>query len=130
MRFKLNLDFIGIGASLACAIHCALMPLLLTSLPLFGINIIDNEAFEYGMIFLAFLIGAVSLFHGYKKHHHSFRPMIYFSIGIVLLLAKQSFHEYQYYILPAAIFFIISGHLMNHKACRVHDHGHSDDCNH
>jgi len=39
---------------LACAIHCALLPLILTSLPLFGVELIDNIAFEYGMIVLAF----------------------------------------------------------------------------
>lgn len=130
MGRKINLDFIGIGASLACAIHCALLPLLLTTLPLFGMNIIENEVFEYFMIFLAFLIGAVSLYHGYRRHHHSYRPLIYFGIGIILLLIKQVFHEYQLLILPLALFFIISAHLMNHRACRVHDHGHSDDCNH
>src|SRR5690606_40050229 len=36
MGRKLNLDIVGIGASLACAIHCAILPLFLNSLPLFG----------------------------------------------------------------------------------------------
>ena len=42
MKLKINWDALGIGASLACAIHCALLPLFLSSLPLFGTNIINN----------------------------------------------------------------------------------------
>src|SRR5215210_8843187 len=71
---KINWDALGIVTSIACAIHCALLPLLLTSLPLFGINIINNLSFELFMILLAFCIGAYSLFHGWKKHHHSWLP--------------------------------------------------------
>ena len=33
MRLKINWDALGIATSLACAIHCAVLPLLLTSLP-------------------------------------------------------------------------------------------------
>jgi hypothetical protein len=68
---KINYDALGIAASVACAIHCAILPLLLSSLPLFGINIINNTSFEYIMIFIALCIGLYSLWHGYKKHHHS-----------------------------------------------------------
>ncbi|MFZ1857821.1 MAG: MerC domain-containing protein, partial [Chitinophagaceae bacterium] len=66
MRLKINWDALGIGASLACAIHCALLPLFLSSLPLFGVNIIHHIGFEVGMIVLAFCVGTYSLYHGYK----------------------------------------------------------------
>ena len=61
MKFRINWDALGISASIACAIHCALLPLFLTSLPLFGINIIHNLGFEIGMIVLAFGIGSYSM---------------------------------------------------------------------
>jgi len=35
---KLDLDKVGIGASLLCAIHCALLPVLFTTLPLLGVD--------------------------------------------------------------------------------------------
>lgn len=127
---KINWDALGITASLACAIHCALLPLFLTSLPLFGINIIHNAAFEYGMIFLAFLVGAYSLYHGWKKHHHSKTPIIVFTIGMLLLFAKQHWHNYEVWFLIPAVICIVSGHVINYKSCRVHDHAHADDCDH
>ena len=127
---KISWDTLGISASLACAIHCALLPLFLTSLPLLGINIIDNQAFEYGMILLSFLIGIVALYHGWKWHHHSLKPVLIFSTGMIFLLAKQYWHQWAIALLIPAVILIVSGHVLNFRACRVHNHAHADDCDH
>lgn len=129
-RLKINWDAIGITTSLACAIHCALLPLFLSTLPLFGINIIHNFGFEIGMITLAFFIGSYSLYHGFKKHHHSLRPLIIFSIGISFLFAKQIWHRWEVWLLIPAVILIVSGHVLNFRSCRVHNHAHEDDCDH
>jgi hypothetical protein len=130
MNFRFNWDAMGIATSVACAIHCAVLPLVLTSLPIFGINIIENVAFEYFMIVLAFVIGLYSLWHGYKKHHHSTFPVIIFSFGILLLVAKQVWHQYQLWLLPVAVVLIVTAHLVNYRSCRVHNHAHAEDCDH
>ena len=130
MRFRINWDALGISASLACAIHCAILPLLLSSLPLLGINIIDNKWFEYVMIVITVVIGVYSLWHGYKKHHHRFLPLIAFLIGVLFLFAKQIWHNQQIIFLSIALLLIIYAHLTNFRLCRVHNHAHSDDCNH
>jgi hypothetical protein len=130
MKFKINWDALGIVTSLACAIHCAVLPLLISSLPLFGINIIDNVYFEYFMIIIAFVIGIYSLYHGYKKHHHSYFPLIVFSIGFVLLFAKQVWHKQQVWLLIPAVILIITAHFINFRFCRIHNHAHKEDCNH
>jgi hypothetical protein len=130
MNLKTNWDALGIGASLACAIHCAVLPLLLSSLPLFGVNIIDNLYFEYFMIVLAFAIGSYSMYHGYKKHHHSIFPFLAFTLGIALLFGKQIWHQYQLWFLIPAVILIVGSHLINYRSCRVHNHAHKEDCNH
>lgn len=117
MRLKLNWDSLGIAASLACAIHCAVLPLILSSLPLFGINIIHNPYFEWGMIFLAFSIGTYSLYHGYIKHHHSFQPIYLFTAGFCFLIAKQVLHQYEIIILVPAVVLIITAHYINYRLC-------------
>ena len=129
-KYKINWDAIGISASLACAIHCALLPLFLTSLPLFGINIIHNIFFEGGMVLLAFCIGLYSLYHGYRRHHHSNMPLVLFTMGIILLVLKLFFIHYETWLLIPAVALIILGHILNFRFCRVHNHLHSDDCNH
>ncbi len=117
MEAKFNWDVIGIATSVACAIHCALLPLLMTSLPFFGINIIHNLAFEWGMIILAFLVGSYSLFHGFIKHHRSLLPVLIFSAGFLLLVLKQFFHQLELWLLAPAVLLIISAHYYNYRLC-------------
>ena len=130
MRKKINWDALGIATSLACAIHCALLPLFLSSLPLFGINIIENTGFEYMMIGISFAIGAYALYHGRKKHHHSWIPLLIFSAGIMLLFAKMGWHEWRLWLLAPAVVCIVASHFLNYRLCRKHGHGHADDCDH
>lgn len=127
---RINWDALGIGTSLACAIHCAVLPLFYTSLPLLGINIIHNLAFEVSMILLALVIGAFTLLHGFRKHHHSFFPLILFLLGFSLLVLKQFFIHYETWLLIPAVLLIVTAHLVNYRSCRVHNHAHSDDCDH
>jgi uncharacterized membrane protein YoaK (UPF0700 family) len=130
MKFKINWDAFGIAASVACAIHCAVLPLILISLPLFGINIIENQGFEFLMIALAFVVGVYSLYHGRKKHHHSYYPMVLFAAGISLLFIKSILHSHSLMLLLPAVSLVVIAHYLNYKLCRVHNHAHADDCNH
>ena len=130
MSEKLNWDALGITTSVACAIHCAVLPLLLTSLPVFGFDIISNAFFEYGMIILAFLVGAYALSHGFLKHHHRFLPFSIFSVGILFLVAKQVWHDLHLFFLFPAVAAIISAHYLNYRLCKVHRHAHAGDCAH
>lgn len=108
----------GIAASIACAVHCAVLPLLISSLPIFGVNIIHNITFEYGMILLAFCVGSFSLFHGYRKHHGRLLPLLFFTIGIVFLLAKQRWLDHEQVLLSLAVTCIVWAHLLNFKLNR------------
>jgi len=93
MNIKLNWDGVGIATSILCAIHCGLLPLVIPILPLFGVNIVHNLFFEWGMILLAFIVGIYSLVHGYIKHHHSLKAIYIFMIGFLFLVLKQFFFD-------------------------------------
>lgn len=115
---RINYDALGIAASVACAIHCAILPLVLSSLPLFGINIINNPSFEILMIGLAFLIGVYSLWHGYRKHHHKIYPVLMFATGMGLMLLKQFYHkQFMLFLLPA-VALIVLAHVFNFTETR------------
>ncbi|MBK8785652.1 MAG: MerC domain-containing protein [Chitinophagaceae bacterium] len=117
MNIKLNWDALGIGTSILCSIHCALLPVLMSTLPVFGINIIHNLFFEWGMIVLAFVVGSYSLFHGYIKHHRSLVPVLIFSFGFIFLVLKQFFVQYEIPFLIIAVVLIISAHFYNYRLC-------------
>jgi len=57
--------------------------------------------------------------HGYKKHHLRMAPLLLFAAGMVLLLAKQYWHQYELFILPFAVIFIVSAHIINFRLCRA-----------
>ena len=130
MNKKINWDALGITASVACAIHCALLPLFFTSLPIFGINIIQNILFEVVMVFVAFIIGTYSLYHGFRKHHHSFLPLMVFAVGFVFLILKLFLVQYENWLLVPGVAGIIFAHIINYKSCQLHNHAHTEDCNH
>ena len=119
MALKINWDAMGIATSVACAIHCAILPVIISTLPVFGINIIHNSVFEWGMISLAFCIGSFSLFHGYLKHHRSFFPMTIFSTGFIFLVLKQFFPSLEYWFLALAVTLIVTAHFYNYRFCQA-----------
>ena len=115
---RINWDFFGIVTSIACAVHCAILPILISSIPIFGINVINNSSFEWMMIGLAFLIGSIAVLHGYRSHHKSLTPFYLFSAGFIFLVIKQFFHNQEFIFLIPAIFFILYAHFLNYHYSR------------
>jgi hypothetical protein len=128
--FKINWDALGVGASVACAIHCAVLPLLYTTFPLFGINIIHNHVFEWMMIGLALVIGINALWHGFLKHHHSKWPVTLLLSGFAFLIAKEWVPGWHILMVIIGVCLIITAHFLNFRLCRLANHCHKDDCAH
>jgi len=115
---KTVLDKLGIVTSVACAIHCTLIPLLLTSLPFLGIHALHNKVIEYSMIGLALIFGLFSLGPGYKNRPQGRLSLLLFGIGIAFLLLNQfSSERWVYALVPAAAAAIISAHVLHLRSC-------------
>lgn len=128
---KINWDALGVGTSLACAIHCAVLPLLFTTVPLFGINIVHNRAFEWSMIGIALIVGIQALWHGFQRHHHSRKPVLLLLTGFVFLIIKEWTADNIHLVLVViAVSFIVSAHYINYRLCRKANHCHAGDCEH
>ena len=130
MKLQINWNALGVSATVACAIHCALLPLFISTLPLFGVNILDNIYFEIGMISVAFLIGGLTLLHVYRKHHHKFLPLFLFIAGMFLLIIKHFFSSSIIWLVIPSSIFILSAYYLNWRYCRIAKHCHSTDCDH
>jgi hypothetical protein len=132
MNFRINWEALGVGASIACAIHCAVLPLFITSLPLFGINIIHNIFVEVLLLGAAFVIGFTTLWHGYKRHHHKPATLILFSLGMALFAMNQfvTFSFSTFLLIIPAVILVIASHFLNHRFCKEAKHCHTSDCNH
>ena len=77
-------DWTGLAASIACGIHCAAMPLLLSYLPSFGLSWLAHEGFHQWMTVLCFIFAASAFIPGWRKHK-SLVPAFSGVIGITLL---------------------------------------------
>jgi MerC mercury resistance protein len=121
MKFTINADMLGMGASITCAIHCAVLPVFVSGLSIFGVNIIHNFWFESGMILLAFVIGIFSLRHGFLRHHRNSLPFLLFTGGMTFLLAKEFWQVFELILLPFALILIISAHYFNYRFTRKFD---------
>ena len=119
---KINLDALGVTASILCAIHCAVLPLVLASLPVLGITILHNPLVEYGMIGLAFVIGTIALWHGFTRHHHRLTPWLLFTGGMLILIAKEIWSVYELELLPFAVVLVVGAHWLNYRWGRACGH--------
>ena len=127
---KINPDGLGIVTSVLCAVHCAVLPLFFTTLPVFGFEVLQNKTFEFSMIGIAGLIGVYALQHGYKRHHHKKLPLAVFLTGLSFLILKEVFVSVELLLLIPAAGLIIGAHFLNFRFCRQANHCHATDCNH
>src|SRR6185437_12655372 len=61
-------DRVGATASFLCAIHCALLPFVLTVLPLLGLGFLAGHRFERGFVMFAGTLALFALLGGYRRH--------------------------------------------------------------
>ena len=77
-------DWLGITASIGCAIHCAAMPFIIASLPALGLQFLADESFHKWMALICFLIAATAFVPGIRKHGN-WIPIIIGGVGLSLI---------------------------------------------
>ena len=80
-----KLNAAGGAASLLCAIHCALMPLLVTLLPVIGLGFLATEPVEWALVAMSCALGVSSLRLGFREHGKR-RALMILAIGLALLV--------------------------------------------
>ncbi|MBV7528495.1 MerC domain-containing protein [Chitinophaga sp. sic0106] len=113
---RLNLDVLGIGASVLCAVHCALLPLLISALPLLGLHFTGHGLLEYCLLSVSFLAGSVALGRGYWYRHRKVWPLLLFGIGFICLVAGHFiplFHDYEGWIIALGAGLLVAAHWGN-----------------
>lgn len=83
--FGIDLDVMGTGASLLCAIHCAVTPIAVSYGVLAGMNIFENEKWDLALILISAILAITSLVNGYTKKHHDKTPLYSAFIGFTII---------------------------------------------
>ena len=127
------LDRLGATGSLLCAIHCALLPLLIALLPSFGIAAWLGEGFERGFVLFATLLGLSTLVWSYRRHR-VMRAIGLLLPGLAALWFGVLYAPLHHSLVPHAIVMTFGGalvglaHLLNLRL--NHGHVHDASCAH
>lgn len=78
-------DRFGAFASLLCAVHCALLPVVFGVLPALGLGFLADHGIERAFVSFAIVLATISLAFGLRKHG-SFRAFLFLVPGIGLLI--------------------------------------------
>ncbi len=62
------MERLGAFASVACAVHCALMPVLIGAGAAGTFSFLNHEPVEWGMVVLAAVVGTVAAWRGFRAH--------------------------------------------------------------
>ena len=120
---SLKPDQWGIIASVGCAIHCAALPLIITTLPLLGLGFLGNIWVEIIMILISILVGIYALSTSYPKHKKAL-PILILLLGFLLIaLGHVVFEEIEAILVPIGGLTIAAAHLINwrfSKSC-IHE---------
>lgn len=85
---SLHLDFVGFSTSMACALHCSVLPLIL-ALGIFpALEFLTHGIVEAIFIASAIIIASWALIGGYHKHK-SWNPLLIAALGFSLILISR-----------------------------------------
>lgn len=119
MRLKLlQWDVMGIAVSFLCALHCVALPLLFSSLGLWGGTVLHNPWLETVTVLGSLVFGVVAFYKGCFVQHKNKLPLLLFISGFGLLLAGQVYEQNALYLVAAATLLMITAHVLNYRKCR------------
>jgi hypothetical protein len=127
------LDRLGATGSLLCAIHCALLPVLIALLPSLGVSAWLAPGFEAGFVLFATLFGLAVLAWSYRRHR-AMRALALLLPGLLVLWVGVLYPPLHHSLVPHAVAMTFGGtlvglaHLVNLRL--NHGHVHDASCIH
>ncbi|QDH69537.1 MerC domain-containing protein [Marilutibacter alkalisoli] len=126
--FRRFLDRIGAAGSLLCAAHCALVPIMIATLPSLGVSGWFDDSFELAFVIFATALGLFSVAWGYRRHR-AVRALSLLVPGLFVLWLGVLYRPLHEALLPHAVAMTFGGTLVGlaHLANLRLNHGHVHD---
>ena len=112
-------------ASILCAIHCTILPLLLIFLPTSALYLMLDSKVEFVLLFFACSLNIYNICFGIKTHKN-YNILWFFSIGIILTLLGYFLHKHNNtthieinYLMIAGSLMLILSNFINTKICNL-----------
>ena len=122
-EFRATFDFVGIGLSLLCLVHCLAFPVLIAFAPAILRGLPGDEITHRSLAVLVALAGLFAFRSGYKVHHIRWVLAVFVtglalvSIAAVLGDAALSARG-EMVITVCGGLLLVTAHLFNHSFCR------------
>ena len=122
------LDRIGATGALVCAVHCALLPVLIALLPTLGVAALLAPTLEMAFVLFATLFGLAVLAWSYRRHRTA-RALALLVPGLLVLWIGVLYPPLHHSVVPHALAMTVGGtlvglaHIANLRLnrCHVHD---------
>ena len=116
-------DRLGIWASLLCAIHCMLTPVLLSFSSVAAHLLPGEESTHRALSLLIACLGLVALLKGYRRHGHR-RVILFMAAGLACIFLaawggdRLPSHAWEVAVTCCGGALMIVAHRTNHTFCR------------
>ncbi len=77
--------------SMLCAVHCALMPVLIVALSFSGSSFISSHFWEVAILGGSLLLAGIALAFSYRNHQ-KISPLLLFAAAVLLAIPALGFH--------------------------------------
>lgn len=113
------LDMVGLTISTTCAIHCLLLPMALTLLPLVGLSFLAHDTFDVFMLVTTVSLASASLCWGARVHGRR-SILIFIALAVLFFGLGMSAlnHSDSHLYLAIGGLSLALGHLLNRRFCR------------
>ena len=103
-------DRVGMWASVMCAVHCALLPVVLALLPALGLGAFSLVDIDQAFVVFATVLGVTTMTLGYRRHR-AFSAWFLLIAGLVLVWANTftALHDHSVW---HAVMMVIGGLLI------------------
>jgi len=132
-----RVEKLGAFASLACAVHCAALPILIGAGAGGAVSWLNHAPVEWGLVLLAAVVGTVSAWRGLRSHGNRAVAftLVVAALGLVILTAQHAGHTAHEHAHDStwlsAVFGVALGAslLVNRRLCNTCsgcEHGHAE----
>lgn len=108
-----NMDLWGSTTSILCAIHCAILPFLLSSGFIGAHKYMSHPAVEFSVMGLTSIFVYFSILKPYFLKRSNFYPFIIASTGLFLVLIHHFLPFYNTFTVVLGGIMIALGHILN-----------------
>ena len=110
-------DRVGVAASTVCAVHCALLPLLIGIAPALGLRLGGLVDFDQAFVVFASLLAGTTLALGYRRHRaFNAWALLVPALALVWLGSFTTLHDHtlgHLVVMVAGGLLLAGAHLLN-----------------